>query len=177
MISLPVAQKTPVPQKIAEVVTKAGTQIAKLSSKPAINNDWKLIYPLPTRYEITSPFGYRIHPIHGDRRLHAGSDIGAPSGVPVLAAQDGKVEYADSMSGYGNTVDLIHPKGVGLKTRYAHLSQILVKEGQSVKKGATIGLVGATGGVTGPHLHFETHVQRNGEWVQDNPQNYINLNP
>ena len=100
----------------------------------------------------TSPAGNRRHPILGYCKLHAGTDYGAPTGTPVLAAAAGVVTKAGNGGGYGNVIYLQHGR---LSTRYAHLSKILVRRGQTVKQGQVIGKVGSTGMSTGPHLHFE----------------------
>jgi murein DD-endopeptidase MepM/ murein hydrolase activator NlpD len=105
---------------------------------------------------ITSPFGWRIHPIFHTRTLHTGIDIGAPYGARVSAADAGTVEYAGTMSGYGNVVVIDH--GEGLATLYGHLSAYAVRVGQSVRRGASIANVGCTGYCTGPHLHFEVRL-------------------
>lgn len=110
----------------------------------------------PTRGGITSRFGWRTHPISGDRRLHTGTDFGAARGTPIVAAADGIVVSAGPRGGYGNTVDIAHGKGV--VTRYAHQSLVLVRPGQRVRQGQVIGRVGSTGNSTGPHLHFEVRV-------------------
>lgn len=110
----------------------------------------------PTSGPLTSPFGYRVHPIFGDTRLHAGIDIGAPYGAGVYAAGDGRVSYAGAMSGYGNVIVIDH--GGGLATTYNHLSGLSVSSGQSVSRGTQVGAVGCTGYCTGPHLHFEVRV-------------------
>lgn len=107
----------------------------------------------PLRAPQTSGFGMRTHPISGTARLHAGIDLGAPTGTPIGAAAAGVVVRAGVMGGYGNTVDIRHADGT--TTRYAHQSRILVRAGQRVVAGQTIGLVGSTGVSTGPHLHFE----------------------
>jgi murein DD-endopeptidase MepM/ murein hydrolase activator NlpD len=105
---------------------------------------------------INSTFGYRIHPIFGDSRLHSGVDFNASTGTPVYAAADGTVIYAGWQSGYGNTVVIDH--GGAIATLYAHNSAIAVTEGAKVKKGQQISSAGATGNVTGPHVHFEVRV-------------------
>ena len=109
----------------------------------------------------TSSFGWRPHPIFGDRRLHAGIDMGAPIGHPVRAAESGTVLIAGSAAGYGTLVVVGH--GGALSTAYAHMSAISVSPGQSVGRGEKVGEVGNEGNSTGPHLHFE--VRRNGEPV------------
>lgn len=114
-----------------------------------------MLFPLSVPATITSAFGWRLHPISGTQRFHAGTDIAAPTGTPVLAAYAGKVITADWLGGYGLSVLLEHDQGKSA-TRYAHLSEIFVKPGQAVKQGAVIGFVGNTGNSTGPHLHFET---------------------
>jgi len=117
-------------------------------------NDINFYYPLPEVVETTSPFGYRIHPIYGNRRLHSGIDLGAPEGMPVLSAHSGYVRYADWGDGYGKMVIVEYADGK-YQTLYAHLSEILVRDGEAVRPRQVIGKVGSTGGVTGPHLHFE----------------------
>ncbi len=126
----------------------------------------------PSQGPITSEFGWRIHPIHGGSRLHAGTDIGAPHGAPIVAGDCGKVVTAGWEGGYGNTVVIQHRNG--LYTRYAHQSSMKVKVGQGVGKGQVIGAIGSTGNSTGPHLHFE--VRRGGPWGDpQNPRNYAAL--
>ena len=121
----------------------------------------------PAEGEITSPFGWRVHPIFGTQRLHTGIDIGADYGDAIRAADGGVVIHSDWMGGYGNAVIIVH--GNGISTLYAHNSQLLVSEGQTVAKGQTVARCGSTGYSTGPHLHFE--VRQNGSPV--NPLNYL----
>ncbi len=123
-----------------------------------------LLFPLPTVVPITSAFGWRTHPVTGQGRMHQGTDLGAPTGTPVLAAYSGEVAIADWMGGYGLTVVMRHLEGTQ-ESRYAHLSEIFVKPGQSVQKGEVIGRVGSTGLSTGPHLHFEWRHLTNKGWV------------
>lgn len=110
----------------------------------------------PAAGPVTSPFGYRTHPIFGGRRLHTGVDIGAPYGATVVAASTGVVAYVGSMSGYGNVVVVDH--GGGVATTYNHLSGFAVSSGQRVSRGQAVASVGCTGYCTGPHLHFEVRV-------------------
>lgn len=128
------------------------------------NGDLKLIFPLAIPSPITSIFGWRVHPISGDTRLHTGTDLGAPLGTPVLAALTGRVIMADFFGGYGLAVALEHNAGAQ-QTLYAHLSEIFVKPGDIVKQGAVVGRVGSTGNSTGPHLHFEVRQQTTDGWV------------
>ncbi len=132
------------------------------------NNDTNMIFPLPIPATITSLFGWRIHPITGDQRFHAGTDLGAGMGTPVVAAYSGNVATADLMGGYGLAVVLDHQK-FGQQTLYAHLSEIFVQPGQSVEQGTVIGRVGSTGNSTGPHLHFEVRQLTNQGWVATDP--------
>ena len=131
-------------------------------------------WPVPGFYRITSPFGWRMHPVLHVRKLHTGIDIGknpgqAIAGAAIVAAGNGTVISAGYRSGYGNTVMIDH--GNGVVTLYAHQPSggIKVSVGQHVKKGQRIGTVGMTGYATGPHLHFEVRV--NGTPV--NPMRYL----
>lgn len=110
----------------------------------------------PVEGEITSTFGERPHPVFNTRSMHTGIDIVAPYGTAVRAAASGEVLYAGWVSGYGQVVILDH--GGGITTVYAHLSRMLVSEGQSVRAGDVIGRVGRTGLATTAHLHFEVRV-------------------
>ena len=119
----------------------------------------------PAAGPVTSPYGYRTHPIFGDRRLHTGIDIGAPYGATIVSAERGTVAYAGAMSGYGNVVVVDH--GGGLATTYNHMSAFSVGSGQRVARGTPVGAVGCSGYCTGPHLHFEVRV--NGSPVDPMP--------
>lgn len=107
---------------------------------------------------ISSVFGRRRHPVHGDMRMHTGVDFAAAHGTPVKATASGSVVFAGWRRGYGRMIELSH--GTGTRTRYAHLSKITedVAKGHRVTAGATIGRVGATGTATGPNLHYEVLV-------------------
>lgn len=108
----------------------------------------------PINTDLISGFGYRHHPILHVRKLHTGLDFRAPVGTPIYATADGTVGHAGRKgNGYGIHIDLSH--GYGYQTKYAHLSKVLVKEGQKVKRGDVIGLSGNTGLSKGPHLHYE----------------------
>lgn len=121
----------------------------------------------PVNAPITSNFGWRIHPIYGTRRLHAGTDFGVDEGTPVHAADGGVVVEAGWVSGYGYTVIIDH--GNGMSTLYAHNSDVAVSPGQTVSKGQVVSYSGNTGGSTGPHLHFEVRI--NGE--PTDPMGYL----
>lgn len=132
----------------------------------------EFVFPLAIPSPITSLFGWRTHPIFGDRRFHTGTDLGAPEGTPVVATQDGEVHIADYMGGYGLIVILRHAEGT-LETRYAHLSRILVRPGERVQQGEVVGLVGSTGNSTGPHLHFELRELTAQGWILLDPNELI----
>jgi len=132
------------------------------------NGNVSLLFPLSLPSAITSAFGWRIHPVLGSARFHAGTDLGAPQGTPVLAALDGKVEIADFVGGYGLTIVLQHTKGTE-QTLYAHLSEIFVQPGDTIKQGEAIGRVGSTGLSTGPHLHFEFRKLTQEGWTVMDP--------
>lgn len=110
----------------------------------------------PCEGYFSSPFGYRVHPVYGTGRLHAGCDISAPTGTIVRATAAGTVVTSGWLGGYGNTIEISH--GGGLKTLYGHNSELLVSVGTSVAKGQPIAKVGSTGVSTGPHCHYEIHV-------------------
>ena len=130
----------------------------------------EMAWPAPGYYTITSPFGYRVHPILGVTRFHSGVDIGVPTGGKVIAANDGIVIKTTYTTSYGNMVMIDH--GGGIVTLYAHGSKIIATLGQEVKRGDIIMEAGSTGWSTGPHLHFE--VRLDGEYQQ--PLDYITSN-
>ena len=124
-----------------------------------------MAWPVPGFYRITSPFGYRVHPILGSKELHTGIDVGrnlepeqAIDGATVVAAGDGTVIHSGYRGGYGNTIIIDH--GNGVASLYAHMrsGSLMVGVGQQVARGQSIGRVGSTGMSTGPHMHFETRV-------------------
>lgn len=121
----------------------------------------------PARGPIGSRFGYRIDPINGKQKMHAGVDIAVSPGTPVRAPADGVVSFAGWDEFYGKLVSIDH--GYGVLTRYAHNSQIYVQVGQKVNKFDVISASGNTGRSTGPHVHYEVRV--NG--IPVNPMNYI----
>ena len=115
----------------------------------------------------SSSFGYRIDPFTGQNAFHEGVDFPADAGTPVVAAASGKVVFAGEQPQYGKMVEIDH--GNGLVTRYAHASQLNVRDGDLVLRGQRVATVGSTGRSTGPHLHFE--VRLNG--VPQNPARFL----
>ena len=107
------------------------------------------------RIENLSGFGMRLHPIHGVHKMHYGIDFNCRKGTPIQASGKGKVVWSGNRGDYGKCVIIDH--GYGFRSLYAHMSEILVKKGTEVERGAKIGLVGSTGGSTGDHLHYEVH--------------------
>ena len=105
---------------------------------------------------MSSGYGMRNHPVLRKRKNHNGVDLAAPSGTPIYATADGTVERANYFGSYGNYIQIGH--GNAIETRYAHLSRIIVADGQEVRKGDLIGYVGSTGRSTGPHLHYEVRI-------------------
>lgn len=116
--------------------------------------------------QMASGYGTRIDPIYGTARFHEGMDFAANIGTPIYATGDGTVVWSKWNSGYGYCVEIDH--GYNYLTRYAHMSEILVKDGQTVKRGDMIGKVGNSGKTTGPHLHYEVRLKG----VAQNPVNY-----
>jgi murein DD-endopeptidase MepM/ murein hydrolase activator NlpD len=146
-----------------ELVRLVQEREQRLASLPAIqpvrNSDLK---------RVASGFGWRIDPVYKTKKMHWGLDFTADVGTEIYATGDGIVEEVKTSAwGYGREVVINH--GFGYKTRYAHLSKFMVKEGQHVKRGEVIGLVGNSGKSTGPHLHYE--VEKDGQKV--NPINYF----
>lgn len=126
---------------------------------------------VPVNYTmVSSPFGYRIHPIYGTWKLHAGIDLAAPTGQPIVASRGGVVTTASyEEGGAGYYVSINHFDGYS--TRYMHMTHYIVQSGQKVQAGQVIGYVGSTGASTGPHLHFGVYL--NG--VPINPAPFIGL--
>lgn len=146
--------------KIREIAVAFKDRISRIPAVLPINIE---------DFTISSGFGPRIDPILEVTKFHEGLDFPASLGTPVYATADGKISFAGEKTGYGNCIDIDH--GNTYTTRYGHLSKINVKAGQNVKRGELIGLVGSTGKSTGPHLHYEVHI--NGE--PQNPVNYYFL--
>ena len=151
-------QATKQEQSLQELNEYFQDQKSLLASAPSI---W------PARGWVTSDFGHRLDPYTSERTMHKGLDIAAGFGAPVVAPADGTVVFAATEGGYGNVLVIDH--GYNIKTRYGHLSEILVKAGQKVKRGDKVAATGNTGRSTGPHLHYEVRV--NG--IPENPRKFI----
>jgi murein DD-endopeptidase MepM/ murein hydrolase activator NlpD len=149
--------------QVAQVGSIAPTSLAM--SNYSVNSDF--VYPLSTPAPISSPYGWRIHPLTGNRRFHAGQDLAAPSGTPIVAVANGRVVLANWHGGYGKAVIIEH--NGRLQTLYGHMSEVFVQEGQEIKQGTVIGQVGSTGASSGPHLHFETKLPTAEGWVAVDP--------
>lgn len=160
-------------QAYQELVASSQQIEQMLKRNQALNRDrgpvggsGTMMWPIDSR-EITSEFGWRTHPISGRQRYHSGLDIGADYGDPVRAADGGRIVTAGWIQGYGYTIIIEH--GGDISTLYGHNSQLLVSEGQAVRKGQTVALAGSSGDSTGPHVHFE--VRQGGSPVS--PWNYL----
>lgn len=152
-------------QRFSELIQSAKTRSKFFKSETHIEKkDISVLTSIPSiapleNFEIAklvSGFGTRINPFHKGHYHHDGVDIASPRGTSVISAAPGRVvliKKSDLMAGYGNYVELDH--GNGYMTRYSHLENITVKEGQSIKKGQALGSVGITGGSIAPHLHYE----------------------
>jgi hypothetical protein len=139
--------------------------VSALSEK---QNRWDHLPSIqPTPGWIISPFGVRRDPLVGELRMHEGIDIAGPEGTSITASAAGIVKFVGYRNNYGLCLEVDH--GYGISTRYAHCSMVKVSVGQSVSRGQVVALVGQTGRVTGPHLHYEVMV--NGQATD--PTNYI----
>ena len=160
-------------QRAADRAAQAAAAAAQASSGGGGGSDYyqpvsgsgAMIWPV--NGVVTSPYGYRTHPIFGTTIYHSGIDIGVDYGTPVHAADGGVVGEAGWISGYGYAVIIDH--GNGLSTLYGHNQELAVSEGQSVSQGQVIAYAGSTGNSTGPHVHFE--VRANGDPVD--PSAYL----
>jgi murein DD-endopeptidase MepM/ murein hydrolase activator NlpD len=153
---------TLIQQKVAEAEAKT-----KTNSRNSVIIRGTGMFAYPSDAPTSSPFGWRVHPILGYRRFHAGQDFAASYGSTIRAADSGTVIFAGWYGGYGKAAIIDH--GNGLTTLYGHSSELYVSEGQTVKRGQVIAAVGSTGLSTGPHLHFE--VRKNGTPVD--PMSYF----
>ncbi|MBK9578078.1 MAG: M23 family metallopeptidase [Fibrobacteres bacterium] len=137
---------TVVREGLTKHITAAKRIMDKLEATPSI---------APARGQVSSGFGWRLHPVLGVFMMHGGQDITGPIGLTVVATARGKVVTREFSSSFGNYVVLDH--GDGIRTLYAHLSAFRCELGQDVRRGEEIGLMGSTGRSTGPHVHYEIH--------------------
>ncbi len=147
-------------QAMVAEANRLKAEILAAQSKGTTYTGGSMAWPSPGVTRITSPFGYRIHPILKVKKLHTGVDIGCPSGTTIVAANSGTVIKAGWNNSYGNMIMIDH--GGGIVTLYAHNSSLLVSNGAKVTRGQAIAKSGSTGNSTGPHLHFEVRV--NGDY-------------
>ncbi|MGA8942212.1 MAG: peptidoglycan DD-metalloendopeptidase family protein [Thermoactinomyces sp.] len=182
-------------QKLADELKKSDADLQKLNSileehkdeVIAINlAEWRsgeLRFPYtgpiirPTTARKTSGYGYRVHPIYGTTKLHAGVDYAGPVGTPIMAAADGVVVASHASSGYGWLITIYHGqyKGEPFFTRYAHSypGQVKVQPGEEVEEGQVISGIGNNGNSTGPHLHFEVRIGHGSTPPSYNPERYM----
>jgi murein DD-endopeptidase MepM/ murein hydrolase activator NlpD len=151
--------------KLNDYAKEIESKIVKLQKNTGPYSGGKMEWPVSGHTRISSPFGYRIHPIFKVKKLHTGIDIPAPTGTSIGAAAAGTVVYCDWLGGYGKAIMVDH--GGGILTLYGHNSALVVSEGDTVSRGQTIAKAGSTGNSTGPHLHFE--VRKNGSYVDPMP--------
>lgn len=153
-------------EEIEHLIKNQGEKLASIPAiQPVSNKDLN---------RIASGFGMRIDPVYGTPKMHKGLDFTAPQGTPIYATGNGKVEIAGQTGdGYGNHVVINH--GYGYETLYGHMVKVKVKAGQKVKRGEVIGWVGSTGKSTGPHCHYEVHI--NGQEVDPVYFFYNDLTP
>ncbi len=155
--------------------SKAITQMINTEMKKSKKEGVSVVvtggFTRPVGGSITSPYGWRVHPIFKRRIFHSGIDIGAPYGTPIKAANSGRVIFVGWYSGYGKVIIIDHGNinGVPTTTLYAHMSTTIARQGTNVAKGTVIGKVGTTGYATGPHLHFEVRQKGN----PTNPLNFV----
>jgi len=166
------ANLTALPGKLSSLETEASRQESSLRELQEYFDDQRSLLAStpsiwPTRGWVTSDFGTRLDPYSAERKMHQGLDIATPHGQPVYSPSDGTVVFTGTEGGYGKVLVIDH--GYGVKTRYGHLSEILVRLGDRIKRGLKVASVGNTGRSTGPHLHYEVRV--NG--IPENPRKFI----
>ncbi len=163
-LSIILAQEKALDRELDKIIAQKQMEINNMRGVKYTGG--KFIWPLPGYKRISSPFGYRVHPISRRRNFHNGVDVPAPRGVAILSAGSGEVVQSKYHYSYGNYVAVVH--GDGYLTLYAHMSKRSVKVGDTVKAGQKLGEIGTTGSSTGNHLHFG--VKKGNHWK--NPFNY-----
>ena len=167
---------TPLTVPVSALLSGSGgtfrlADVFRVTPRPAPiggNGNRRLLFPLIGSAITSSSFGYRLHPLLGSWLMHAGRDLAAPEGTPVVAALSGRVVSSGLAGGYGLAVEVEHNHPLR-RTLYGHLSELFVKAGDQVRQGEVIGRVGSTGLSTGPHLHFELRLPAAGGWVAVDP--------
>lgn len=144
-----------------------GLVLPRTVRRNEVLNNSRIAFPTALGTPVTSEFGWRTHPITGDRKFHTGIDFGAAKGTPIYAVDAGQVVFAGDKGGYGKATVIQHQGS--LSTLYGHASQLYVQQGQQVVRGQIIAAVGSTGFSTGPHLHFEVRLDD----VVQNPRPYL----
>lgn len=174
-----IASKADQLEKALYIQTKSYDEILALARESEIKmQNLPAIQPVLNKdlTRIASGYGWRVDPVYNTRRFHEGMDFTAPTGTDVYATGNGVVTFSGWRQGFGNVVIVDH--GFNYETYYAHLSKSLVREGQQVKRGDIIALVGNTGKSTGPHLHYEVHYKgapvdpRNFYFMDLSPEDY-----
>jgi murein DD-endopeptidase MepM/ murein hydrolase activator NlpD len=160
-----VAETGALSESVGAIASDVGEQVERWEALKHIVRVLPLSAPLD-QYRIGSGFGRRMDPFNGRRAMHTGLDFNAPVKTPVLSTAPGRVVFAGWHREYGRLVEIDH--GFGIRTRYAHLAEILVEEGQELSHRAKIGLLGSSGRSTGPHLHYEI-------LVDGRPMNPVNF--
>lgn len=167
--TIPTASEAIVSESASDAATDSGGEDLKLATDNTSFAPFTVTgsFTVPVQYtRITSRFGYRVNPITNEFGFHTGVDLAAAHGEPIYAAFSGTVETVAESAGRGKYLILEHSGG--LKTMYCHCSEILVAPGAVLKGGEVVAKVGSTGQSTGPHLHFEVHLQGvryNPEWL------------
>lgn len=158
--------------KLEKEESNLESEIEKLAAQSIVDVESGAVissgsWPVPGYSRVSSPYGYRLHPVLNIQKMHTGIDIPAPMGTPTVAIDSGRVIFSGVQGSYGNTVMIQHDDGK--VTLYAHNSALLVSVGQRVEKGQVVAKIGSSGRSTGPHLHFEVRI--NGKHT--NPMAYI----
>jgi murein DD-endopeptidase MepM/ murein hydrolase activator NlpD len=151
--------------KLNDYAKEIESKIVKLQKNTGPYSGGKMEWPVPGYSRISSPYGYRNHPILKTKKFHTGIDIPSPTGTNIVAGSAGEVIYSGTLGGYGKTIMIDH--GGGIVTLYGHNSKLIASVGDNVKRGDTVAKCGSTGMSTGPHSHFE--VRKDGAYQDPMP--------